>query len=114
MALAPQTLGAKAIDGSKTALDGGVTALRGAKAGSAVLCDIIVPCTMENFWPNALPSGAIAPLFNTGGLLNTLTVYGVVASRRLHSWLVRCGKDILRQGGYKAATAAATAAAATR
>jgi hypothetical protein len=81
-------------------LDGGVTALRGAKAGSAVLCDIIVPCTMENFWPNALPSGAIAPLFNTGGLLNTLTVYGVVASRRLHSWLVRCGKDIRRQGGY--------------
>jgi hypothetical protein len=55
---------------------------------------------MENFWPNALPSGAIAPLFNTGGLLNTLTVYGVVASRRLHSWLVRCGKDIRRQGGY--------------
>jgi hypothetical protein len=50
------------IDGSKTALDGGVTALRGAKAGNAVLCDIIVLCTLDNFWPNALPSGAIAPL----------------------------------------------------
>jgi hypothetical protein len=69
---------------------------------------------MENFWPNALPSGAIAPLFNTGGLLNTLTVYGVVASRRLHSWLVRCGKDIRRQGGYGGGSAAAATVAVSK